>query len=67
MLRLKLAALNPADRYLAEVMYPARPALPHILGRDGFGIVESLGPNAAEWKAGDPRGKLKSVYPQIIV
>jgi NADPH2:quinone reductase len=33
------AALNPADRYLAEGQYPARPKWPHILGRDGVGKV----------------------------
>jgi NADPH2:quinone reductase len=38
-LQLKYAALNPADRYLAEGQYPAKPPLPHILGRDGIGIV----------------------------
>src|SRR5687767_1203291 len=38
------AGLNPADRYLAEGQYPARPPLPHILGRDGVGRVTALGP-----------------------
>ncbi len=37
------AGLNPADRYLSEGMYPARPALPHILGRDGVGRVVAIG------------------------
>ena len=37
------AGLNPADRYLAERQYPARPALPHILGRDGMGSVVEVG------------------------
>lgn len=39
----QFAALNPADRYLAQGQYPARPTLPHILGRDGMGIIRSLG------------------------
>ena len=34
-LRIHRAALNPADRYLAEGLYPARPSFPHVLGRDG--------------------------------
>jgi len=34
-LKVRYAALNPADRYLAEGRYPAKPSLPHILGRDG--------------------------------
>ena len=52
-LKLDYAALNPADRYLAEGMYPARPAMPHILGRDGLGTVETVGPGVAGWNAGD--------------
>lgn len=43
LLRLNFAALNPADRFLAESLYPAKPRLPHILGRDGSGVVESIG------------------------
>src|SRR5258707_9935345 len=41
------AALNPADRYLAEGMYPARPPFPHILGRDGVGTVRAIGPDVS--------------------
>jgi NADPH:quinone reductase len=47
------AALNPADRYLAEGQYPARPSLPHILGRDGVGTVRALGPGVSSVKIGD--------------
>src|SRR2546421_977318 len=47
------AALNPADRYLAEGMYPARLTLPHILGRDGVGKVIDVGPGIAGAKIGD--------------
>jgi NADPH2:quinone reductase len=42
-LKVEYAALNPADRYLAMGQYPAKPALPHILGRDGVGVVTALG------------------------
>jgi NADPH2:quinone reductase len=52
-LKVLLAGLNPADRYLAEGQYPARPAFPHILGRDGFGIVEALGEGVSELKVQD--------------
>lgn len=50
---LDYAALNPADRYLAEGQYPARPSFPHILGRDGIGTIVSVGANAGDWKQGD--------------
>jgi NADPH:quinone reductase len=52
-LSVELAALNPADRYLAEGQYPARPTLPHILGRDGIGTIISLGPGVTQFKIGD--------------
>src|SRR3954463_3610243 len=52
-LRVKYAALNPADRYLAEGQYPARPTFPHILGRDGVGEVIEIGAGVNGWEAGD--------------
>ena len=59
-LRLHYASLNPADRYLAERQYPAKPALPHILGRDGMGTVERLGPGVTLLQPGDRRAFLRS-------
>ncbi|MGE0274966.1 MAG: zinc-binding alcohol dehydrogenase family protein [Nitrospiraceae bacterium] len=44
LLKVRFAALNPADAFLARGMYPAKPPLPHILGRDGVGDVLSVGP-----------------------
>jgi len=52
-LRVRCAALNPADRYLAEGLYPASPALPHVLGRDGVGVVERVGAAVTAWRPGD--------------
>jgi len=40
-------------------MYPAKPALPHILGRDGVGEVVSVGPGVSNVKAGDTVGILR--------
>jgi NADPH2:quinone reductase len=66
LLQVEFAALNPADRYLAEGEYPAKPALPHILGRDGIGTVVALGPalnddgGADSIKVGDRRVLLRS-------
>lgn len=53
LVRVHFAALNPADRFLAENLYPARPPLPHILGRDGMGIVEAIGPGVTRRRVGD--------------
>jgi len=54
-LELHYAALNPADRYLAEGQYPAKPAIPHILGRDGFGTVIAVGADVRDVRVGDRR------------
>jgi len=59
-LRIAYASLNPADRYLAERLYPAKPALPHVLGRDGMGTVERLGPGVTLLRLGDRRAILRS-------
>lgn len=53
------AALNPADRYLAEGQYPAKPALPHILGRDAVGTVRAVGEGVTGVKVGDTRVVLR--------
>ena len=53
------AALNPADRYLAENQYPAKPQLPHILGRDGVGTVVQVGSGVAGVRVGDCRAILR--------
>ncbi len=58
-LAVKLAALNPADAFLAQAQYPAKPALPHILGRDGVGTVISAGEGVANVRAGDTVGLLR--------
>src|SRR5436305_1373847 len=60
-LELHYAALNPADRYLAEGQYPAKPPLPHILGRDGLGTVVQLGPDVSGLTVGDRRAILRGV------
>lgn len=60
LLDIEYAALNPADRYLAEGQYPAKPAFPHILGRDAIGTVSAVGPGVTTAKPGDRRLLLRS-------
>src|SRR4051812_20804661 len=59
-LHLRYAALNPADRYLAEGQYPGKPPFPHILGRDGIGTVVEVGDGVTGIKDGDVRVVLRS-------
>jgi NADPH2:quinone reductase len=58
-LQVQYAALNPADRYLAENLYPAKPRLPHILGRDGIGMVVEVGSGVKDVRVGDRRSILR--------
>jgi NADPH:quinone reductase len=53
LLAVEYAALNPADYYLAEGQYPARPPLPHVLGRDGLGTVLAVGAGAGDFRVGE--------------
>lgn len=59
LLRVKFAALNPADAFLARGMYPAKPPLPHILGRDGVGEVLAVGPGVEHVRVGETVGILR--------
>jgi NADPH2:quinone reductase len=59
-LDVRYAALNPADRYLAEAQYPAKPPLPHILGRDAVGTVSAVAGDVWAWKPGDAAVVLRS-------
>src|ERR1039458_8827648 len=58
-LRVRFAALNPADAFLARAMYPAKPALPHILGRDAVGDVVSVGLGVEQVRVGETVGILR--------
>lgn len=53
LLKVRYAALNPADAFLAQGLYPAKPALPHILGRDGVGEIEILGSSVKNFCVGE--------------
>jgi NADPH2:quinone reductase len=59
LLRVKNAALNPADAFLARGLYPAHPPLPHILGRDGVGDVVAVGPGLFPIGVGETVGILR--------
>jgi NADPH2:quinone reductase len=58
-LKMKYAALNPADAFLAQAQYPAKPKLPHILGRDGVGEIVAIGAGVENLKVGETAGILR--------
>lgn len=60
LLRMRFAALNPADAFLAQNLYPAKPPLPHILGRDGVGEIVAVGTGVEGLRTGDTVGILRN-------
>lgn len=58
LLKVSFAALNPADAFLAQAMYPAKPRMPHILGRDGVGEIIAVGSGIASSRIGERVGIL---------
>jgi NADPH:quinone reductase-like Zn-dependent oxidoreductase len=61
-LEVHYAALNPADRMMAErrYPYPVYPPAPHVLGRDGVGTVTQVGKGVDDVQVGDERVLLRS-------
>jgi NADPH:quinone reductase len=59
LLEMQFAALNPADAFLAQALYPAKPPLPHVLGRDGVGVVTAVGDGVQNLRLGDQVGILR--------
>lgn len=59
LLRMRFAALNPADAFLAQGMYPTKPPLPHILGREGVGDVVAMGAGVNNVRMGEAVGILR--------
>lgn len=59
LLNVRFAALNPADAFLAQGLYPATPPIPHILGRDGTGDVAAVGSGVHHVRVGDTVGILR--------
>lgn len=59
LLKMRYAALNPADRLLIEGRYPGAGQLPLTVGRDGTGIVHEA-PAGSRFRAGDTAVVLRS-------
>lgn len=53
LVRLRAAALNRLDLWVREGWPGIRLEYPHILGADGAGSVEAVGPGVSGWQAGE--------------
>lgn len=50
---IEAAGVNPVDTYLRTGIHAHAPKLPYTPGKDGAGVVESVGPEATKFKPGD--------------
>ena len=53
LVRIKAAGVNPVDTYLRTGNHAHAPKLPYTPGKDGAGIVESVGAEVTKFKPGD--------------
>lgn len=51
--RVKAAGVNPVDTYIRNGTHEVKPELPYTPGMDGAGIVEEVGEQVTNYKAGD--------------
>ena len=51
--RVKALGLNQAEVMLREGRYVGSPQFPSRIGVEGSGIIEEVGKNVSNWKAGD--------------
>jgi NADPH:quinone reductase len=66
----RAAGVNPVDAYIRSGVYPRKPALPYTPGTDGAGTVESAGPDAKRFQAGDRvylAGSLSGTYAELVL
>ena len=70
----KAVGVNPVDTYIRSGNYAALPPVPYTPGADGAGVVESVGPDVANFASGDRvyfsgtvDGRAHGAYAQAVV
>lgn len=53
LVKIKAAGVNPVDTYIRAGIHAIKPNLPFTPGKDGAGIVETVGENIENFKVGD--------------
>ena len=70
LVRIRAAGVNPVDTYLRTGIHAHAPNLPYTPGKDGAGVVESVGPEATKFKAGDrvyTSGSISGTYAECAL
>jgi NADPH:quinone reductase len=68
--RMHAAGLNPVETYIRAGKYARLPQLPYTPGNDGAGVVEQVGADVRQFKAGDrvyTAGSLSGTYAEFAL
>ena len=70
LVRMHAAGVNPVETYIRAGKYARLPELPYTPGNDGAGVVEQVGVDVSEFKAGDrvySAGSLSGTYAEFAL
>jgi NADPH:quinone reductase len=70
LVRIRAAGVNPVETYIRAGTYARLPNLPYTPGNDGAGVVEQVGSDVSEFKAGDrvyTAGSLSGTYAEFAL
>ena len=70
LVRIHAVGVNPVETYIRAGKYARLPELPYTPGNDGAGVVEQIGANVSEFKAGDrvyTAGSLTGTYAEFAL
>jgi NADPH2:quinone reductase len=70
LVRVHAGGVNPVETYIRAGKYARLPELPYTPGNDGAGVVEQVGADVSEFKAGDrvyTGGSLSGTYAELAL
>jgi NADPH:quinone reductase len=70
LVRIHAAGVNPVETYIRAGKYARLPELPYTPGNDGAGVVEKVGGDVSEFKAGDrvyTAGSVSGTYAEFAL
>jgi NADPH:quinone reductase len=70
LVRIHTSGVNPVETYIRAGKYARLPELPYTPGNDGAGVVERVGADVSEFKAGDrvyTAGSLTGTYAELAL
>src|SRR5947207_89633 len=70
LVRMHAIGVNPVETYIRAGTYAYKPALPYTPGNDGAGVIEQVGADVKEFKAGDrvyTAGSISGTYAEFAL